>query len=114
MLVDNWADVKSKIVKGAVNIVRPPRELEGVIDELAQTDARRKAQPGTEAESCELKGYMQPLASEKLLFFIAPKSCLPACFFGFQVFYVRSLWKPKKKASRNPKKRLLEAKKRGF
>ena len=58
MLVDNWADVKSKVVKGAVNIVRPPRELEGVIDELAQTDARRKAQPGTEAESCELRGYM--------------------------------------------------------
>ena len=50
MLVDNWSDVKSKIVKGAVNIVRPPRELEGVIDELAQTDARRKAQPGEEAE----------------------------------------------------------------
>ena len=58
MLVDNCADVKSKIVKGAVNIVRPPRELEGVIDELAQTDARRKAQPGTEAESCELRGYV--------------------------------------------------------
>ena len=45
---------------------------------------------------------MFPLASEKLLFFIAPKS-LPACFFGFQVFYVRSLWKPKKEASRSQK-----------
>ena len=37
MLVDNWNDVKEKIIKGSVNIVRPPRELEGVIDELALT-----------------------------------------------------------------------------
>ena len=56
----------------------------------------------------------EPLASEKLPFFHCSKKLSASLFFGFQVFYVRSLWKPKKKASRNPKKRLLEAKKRGF
>ena len=61
-----------------------------------------------------LENINMPLASEKLLFFSLLQKVVCQPVFLASRFFMLEASGSQKKASRNPKKRLLEAKKRGF